>query len=442
MSNFDINISGGASIRLLTAGKYCDKDIVITAEDPGEGGVQLPPIEKENAATASDIAAGKQAIDADGNIVVGTLWREGGYAIEKEYSPNSGRVTLKANVGEPFIIDDGFVIGSVYVGDVEPNLKPENIVNNVTIAGVKGNYVGGVILPELTNPGVAAQLREGYQMIDENGDVVDGTLPDVTPVVTVSVDSNGYIRATATTAEDGVVAKGSVTGNKQLRLLAKSDVTVSGLHMTIPNGYYVANKLDLKVAVDTVEAATPYLTLNADTGVVTAKTAQASGYIESNSTKAATLKLPTQKGKLITPGTTEQLAVDEGLFTVGPVGVAGDANLVPENIAEGVSIFGVVGTHAGGGGVETVNVTFTIYGNGTIHYMGTEGVAELTSPYEQTVAVVKNSPVVVTHDDSTYLLNRGGSGHTVHYSTGGNMNGHSCEIISFYEDGMVIFEQV
>lgn len=66
--------------------------------------------------------------------------------------------------------------------------------------------------------------------------------------------------------------------------------------------------------------------------------------------------LPTQGAKTVTPTTTEQVAVSSGRYTTGDVKVAGDANLVPENIAEGVSIFGVQGTHSGGGGAA--NVTF------------------------------------------------------------------------------------
>ena len=66
-------------------------------------------------------------------------------------------------------------------------------------------------------------------------------------------------------------------------------------------------------------------------------------------TESATQQLTTQGAKTVTPGTTAQTAVASGRYTTGAVQVAGDANLVPENIAEGVSIFGVDGTHSGGG---------------------------------------------------------------------------------------------
>lgn len=58
--------------------------------------------------------------------------------------------------------------------------------------------------------------------------------------------------------------------------------------------------------------------------------------------------LPTQGAKTVTPTTTEQIAVASGRYTTGDVKVAGDANLVSENIADGVSIFGVTGTHSSG----------------------------------------------------------------------------------------------
>lgn len=42
MSEFNITVEGGSSVRLPTAGKYCDRDIVITATGGGWGDVTLP----------------------------------------------------------------------------------------------------------------------------------------------------------------------------------------------------------------------------------------------------------------------------------------------------------------------------------------------------------------------------------------------------------------
>lgn len=101
-----------------------------------------------------------------------------------------------------------------------------------------------------------------------------------------------------------------------------------------------------------VEVATPMIDVSAG-GLITATTEQEKGYVPGG-TKSATQQLTTQGAKTVTPGTTAQTAVASGRYTTGAVQVAGDANLVPENIAEGVSIFGVTGTHSGGGGGEVL----------------------------------------------------------------------------------------
>lgn len=101
-----------------------------------------------------------------------------------------------------------------------------------------------------------------------------------------------------------------------------------------------------------VEVATPMIDVSAG-GLITATTEQEKGYV-SGGTKSSTKQLTTQAAKTVTPGTTAQTAVASGRYTTGAVQVAGDANLVPENIAEGVSIFGVTGTHSGGGGGEVL----------------------------------------------------------------------------------------
>lgn len=106
-----------------------------------------------------------------------------------------------------------------------------------------------------------------------------------------------------------------------------------------------------------VEVATPMIDVSAG-GLITAKTEQEKGYV-SGGTKSATQQLTTQGAKTVTPGTTAQTAVASGRYTTGAVQVAGDANLVPENIAEGVSIFGVDGTHSGGGGGGEVLITYS-----------------------------------------------------------------------------------
>lgn len=68
MSEHNITVQGGSSVRLPTAGKYCDRDIVVTAEG---GGADLPALTSPAAAT--DIVKDKQVIGADGSVITGTV---------------------------------------------------------------------------------------------------------------------------------------------------------------------------------------------------------------------------------------------------------------------------------------------------------------------------------------------------------------------------------
>lgn len=95
-----------------------------------------------------------------------------------------------------------------------------------------------------------------------------------------------------------------------------------------------------------VEIALPEITVSS-AGLITATSEQAAGYVPGG-TKSSTKQLTTQGAKTVTPGTAAQTAVASGRYTTGAVTVKGDANLKAENIAEGVSIFGVTGTHSGG----------------------------------------------------------------------------------------------
>lgn len=68
MSEHKITVNGGSSTRLLTAGKYCDRDIVVTATGSG---VELPELAAPG--TTADLMAGKQLLDGSGNVVDGTF---------------------------------------------------------------------------------------------------------------------------------------------------------------------------------------------------------------------------------------------------------------------------------------------------------------------------------------------------------------------------------
>lgn len=142
-----------------------------------------------------------------------------------------------------------------------------------------------------------------------------------------------------------------------------------------------------------VEQAVPKISVSA-AGLITATAEQQEGYVPGG-TKSATHQLTTQGAKTVTPGRTAQSAVATGYYTTGEVQVAGDSNLVPENIAEGVSIFGVTGTHSGKAETVTVQINFS----------GSKQICLVNSSFEfksisnkATIEIAKYSIVIVYAD--------------------------------------------
>ena len=107
--------------------------------------------------------------------------------------------------------------------------------------------------------------------------------------------------------------------------------------------------------------------------------------LQTNTDKLTTLKekannLPDQnppaqlQEKTVTP-TKEGLSVvpDSGIDGMSKVTVNGDSNLVPENIKEGVSIFGVEGNVKPGEILTTIGIDWNMNDDGTLKYTDIHG---------------------------------------------------------------------
>ena len=80
-------------------------------------------------------------------------------------------------------------------------------------------------------------------------------------------------------------------------------------------------KADAIPTVDTVDQATPSITVNTSTGQITASATQKEGYVKAG-TKYGYRYLTTKGATTITPSTTEQVAVNAGTFCTGAIKVA------------------------------------------------------------------------------------------------------------------------
>lgn len=164
-------------------------------------------------------------------------------------------------------------------------------------------------------------------------------------------------------------------------------------------------------AMPTATQATPSISVSSG-GLITASATQSAGYVAAG-TKSATKQLTVQAAQTITPGTSNK-TIASGRYLTGTQTIKGDANLKAANIAQGVSIFGITGTHSGGGvEVETCTVSFNVinYSSDNLCYLyytkpdlsvgytahqDIEG--SLATP--TSITVLKNSIAVVVCEDT------------------------------------------
>lgn len=183
----------------------------------------------------------------------------------------------------------------------------------------------------------ASELVSGAKSITENGNGVDVTNyasvdVNVPAGITPTGTKNITILSAGTTTED-VTNFASVT----IRVSAGS-ATIPATPVNAPPSISVNAYGQITATVSATQSITP----NVSPGYVSTGT---SGNITVSGSR--TTQMTTQSAQTITPTTTDQ-TIPSGLYLTGAQTIKGDANLLPENIAYGVTIFGVTGTYQGG----------------------------------------------------------------------------------------------
>ena len=187
------------------------------------------------------------------------------------------------------------------------------------------------------------------------------TIDQMTSAVnSISVGEGGIDTSEATAFASDILsgktayARGSmITGTIETK--SASDLTTSGKTVTVPAGYYASST---SKDVNTVEQAVPSVSVDSS-GVINVTSNQDAGYVSAGTTMAS-MQLKTQSAQTITPGTANK-TISSGIYLTGAQTIKGDANLIPENIVSGKTIFGVEGSHA----CSTPSGTIDITTNGT-----------------------------------------------------------------------------
>lgn len=229
----------------------------------------------------------------------------------------------------------------------------------------------------------AEDVASGKTFTSSNGLCITGT--------STGIDTSD---ATATSSDILSGKTAYVNGSKVEGVIVtkiSSDLSSDGATITVPAGYYASQ---VSKSVATVAQATPTISVDSN-GLITASVTQDTGYIEAG-TKSATKQLSVQDAQTITPGTSNQI-IGAGKYLIGDQIIAGDTNLVAENIKNGISIFGVAGTLSTG--IDTSDATATstdILSGKTAYVNGSKVTGTIATVTQATPSISVNSSGLIT----------------------------------------------
>ena len=268
--------------------------------------------------TADQLREGVVAVDASGNKVTGTI-------------PDSEVMTVESL--SKIFISSGYLAESLEITDgsaLEANLSAMTADSNAVLEFFTFVDAEGV----LRNGSIRDWDSRTGNGIEVNGNtvtVLSGHRSKDTSVTVASTDTDlSFVTATASDILAGKVGIDTY-GNPVNGTIPTVTASLTDNVVLIPAGYHDAAILTVP------EAEAPTVSGN----MVTVN----KGYQDAE--KIVTVG--TAKGaETITPGTADRV-INADTYLSGALTIKGDANFLEENIADGVSMWGKVGTHKGGG---------------------------------------------------------------------------------------------
>lgn len=311
-------------------------------------------------AVASNILEEKTAYIASGKVT-GTMQNRGATA---------GTISKKTGA---YIIPEGYHNGdgSVTIAEAErEKIVPENIKNGITLLGVSGTYTGdGTGGTEVDKTGKGEYLWAKYTELigwvktseDVGKDRPSGY--STTEYTGATITEDGYYKLDNSIGINKYYLPTGATNGKTKSVLYRpygyrtdyyiltlsNEKGATGKKGTDLLGYISSDSSDSYPNAG-VQDGVYYLAVTAPDVNVTASKMLANT-VACGPDGKVTGTIKSLAAQTITPGTEDQ-NIDAGVYLSGKQTIKGDANLLAENIKEGVELFGITGTYTGG---DTVN---------------------------------------------------------------------------------------
>lgn len=311
-------------------------------------------------AVASNILEEKTAYIASGKIT-GTMTNRGATA---------GTISKKTGA---YIIPEGYHNGdgSVTIAEAERDkIIPGNIKSGISILGVSGTYTGdgtGGTEVDKTGKGeyVWAKYTELIGWVKTSEDVGKDRPSgySTTEYTGATITEDGYYKLDNSIGINKYYLPTGATNGKTKSVLYRpygyrtdyyvltlsDEKGATGKKGTDLLGYISSDSSDSYPNAG-VQDGVYYLAVSApDVNAIASKMLENTVACGPDGKVTGTIKRLT--AQTITPGTEDQ-NIDAGVYLSGKQTIKGDANLLAENIKEGVELFGITGTYTGG---DTVN---------------------------------------------------------------------------------------